>query len=151
MHVLYIQFPFFFPGPTTWWFFFPDHCDDLLFPYQSPVALDEADAVATASIDAPRFNNYHKNTDFTFANDGAILEAKVESSSENEDFPYVEGGPLIKGRSYRLDSVEWHWGESDEEGAEHVVDGKRWVLGNSNNLTNTILKKLFHFLPVPRF
>ena len=145
MHVLYIQFPFFFPGPTTWWFFFPDHCDGLLFPYQSPVALDESEAVATASIDAPRFNNYHKNTDFTFANDGAILEAKVESSSENEDFPYVEGGPLIKGRSYRLDSVEWHWGENDEEGAEHVVDGKRWVLGN------TILKNFSTSFRFPGF
>jgi hypothetical protein len=37
------------------------------------------------------------------------------------------GGPLVGVADYRLDHVEWHWGENDSLGGEHVIDGVRWV------------------------
>lgn len=36
----------------------------------------------------------------------------------------LEGGPL-KG-SYVVESIHWHWGNTDDAGSEHVMDGKRY-------------------------
>ena len=113
-------------GPTSWWFFHPDQCDSLIFPTQSPVALDSGDALVS-NLSPVDFSNYEDSLiKATLVNDGAALML-VPKYEEGSPRPKVSGGPLIPGAAYELDHVIWHWGETDGEGGEHVIDGKRYV------------------------
>ena len=42
-----------------------------------------------------------------------------------ETAPRVKGGPLLPEVEYVLDHAAWHWGETEDEGGEHVIDGNR--------------------------
>lgn len=42
----------------------------------------------------------------------------------NRENIQLRGGPLKV--SYNLDSIHWHWGESDSAGSEHTLNGKRF-------------------------
>ena len=113
----------FFTGPGTWWFFSPEQCDDLLFPIQSPIALNSTMA-ESINLTPLQLSNFESAPDsITLGNDGAalILMPKFQTGKT----PAISDGTLIPGRTYTLDHVLWHWGEKDEYGGEHVIDGER--------------------------
>lgn len=40
--------------------------------------------------------------------------------------PQIAGGPLPNGTVYEFVNVHFHWGSDDNEGSEHVLNGKRY-------------------------
>lgn len=45
---------------------------------------------------------------------------------QETSIPYIQGGPLCD--NYVFSEVHFHWGYKDCCGAEHIIDGKRFVL-----------------------
>ncbi|CRL05828.1 CLUMA_CG018855, isoform A [Clunio marinus] len=73
-------------------------------------------------------------------NDGHSV--KVEFNFPGNDEATISGGPLVG--KYKIDNVHWHWGEKDNCGSEHLLNGRRFsaelhiVTYDSRYSTNSI-------------
>ena len=97
----------FFAGPNSWWFFYPNQCDSLLFPNQSPVKLDAQDGslVVTRSFQKLDFKGFElAPSELILLNDGSGLTLKPVYANESQ-IPSLSGGPLIPERKYFLVST----------------------------------------------
>ena len=97
----------FFAGPNSWWFFYPNQCDSLLFPNQSPVKLDAQDGslVVTRSFQKLDFKGFElAPSELILVNDGSGLTLKPVYANESQT-PSLSGGPLIPEREYFLVST----------------------------------------------
>lgn len=117
------QFDYKAKGPSTWWFFHAEQCDDLLFPLQSPIALNSTlnqfDVLVNAELEFS--NGEVAPQSLELFNDGTTLLMRPNYPEGKR--PILKGGPLIPFREYQLDHMIWHWGENDFSGGEHVIDG----------------------------
>ncbi len=116
-------------GPESWWFFYPTQCDDLLFPNQSPIRLDESDGgghiIETSNLPALQFAGLETLPNkIQLVNDGSGLTMRPDYQDESS-VPHLKGGPLIPQRDYHLDHIDWHWG-TGKVGSEHQFGNERF-------------------------
>lgn len=52
-----------------------------------------------------------------------IYLVEVFLPHEVEERPYITGGPLIQ-EKYIFEQLHFHWGQTDECGSEHYLNGK---------------------------
>ncbi|KAG9478694.1 hypothetical protein GDO78_012382 [Eleutherodactylus coqui] len=103
-------------GPDTWADYFPCAKGQ----NQSPIELHTRYIKHDASL-RPWTVSYRSASSMTIANDGNTVKVMFDGSSGNF---LLKDGPLIG--SYRLRQLQFHWGSSDDQGSEHVIDGLRY-------------------------
>ncbi|XP_073535636.1 carbonic anhydrase 3-like [Phyllobates terribilis] len=101
-------------GPDTWADYFPCAKGQS----QSPVELHTRYIKHDASL-RPWTFSYRAASSMTIANDGTTVRVMFDGSS------VIKDGPLSG--SYRLRQLQFHWGSSDDQGSEHVIDGLRYA------------------------
>ncbi|XP_068093692.1 carbonic anhydrase 3-like isoform X1 [Hyperolius riggenbachi] len=103
-------------GPDMWADYFPSSKGDR----QSPIELHTRYIKHDGSL-KPWKHTYNPSTSLTIANDGNVVKVIFDDSSDKS---VIRGGPL--NGTYRLRQVQFHWGSSDDQGSEHVIDGLRY-------------------------
>lgn len=105
-------------GPQNWGAL-NRNCDG---QFQSPIELRERfsrTAVKNSSIIIENFNV--KPNSITFSNNGHAASVKLHYQNGPVK---IQGGPLDT--PYILDNIHWHWGDTDEYGSEHTLNGVRY-------------------------
>ncbi|XP_044150793.1 carbonic anhydrase 3-like [Bufo gargarizans] len=101
-------------GPDTWADYFPSAKGQ----NQSPIELHTRYIRHDASL-KPWTASYRPSSSLTILNDGTTIRVMFDGSSVLKD------GPL--NGTYRLLQLQFHWGSSDDQGSEHVIDGLRYA------------------------
>ncbi|XP_077349099.1 carbonic anhydrase 3-like isoform X2 [Lithobates pipiens] len=121
-------------GPDMW----PDY-----FPFskgecQSPIELHTRYIKHDGSL-RPWNHTYHPSSSLTIVNDGTTVKVVFDDSSDKS---VLKDGPL-RG-TYRLRQLQFHWGSSDDQGSEHVIDGLRYAgeIGKAKPHLKLILEAL---------
>ena len=106
-------------GPKSWWFLFPTQCDDLIFPNQSPIRLDET-SLETGNLPKLDPEGFELiPSELQLINDGSGLTLRPVYPNDSQ-VPSLEGGPLIPDRKYIVDHIDFHWG-TGKLGSEHQI------------------------------
>jgi hypothetical protein len=94
-------------------------CDDLLFPNQSPIRLDET-SFETANLQKLDLQGFELiPSELHLINDGSGLTIRPVYPGDTQA-PSLAGGPLIPDRKYILDHIDFHWG-TGKLGSEHQI------------------------------
>ncbi|XP_063780122.1 carbonic anhydrase 13-like [Pseudophryne corroboree] len=101
-------------GPAVWHELFPLANGER----QSPINIITKDAIYDPSL-KPLHVDYDASSAKVIINSGHSFSVEFDDA---EDKSVLSGGPLHG--SYRLRQFHFHWGPSDDRGAEHKVDGK---------------------------
>ncbi|CAJ0937963.1 unnamed protein product, partial [Ranitomeya imitator] len=134
-----------FNGPDTWADYFPCAKGQS----QSPIELHTRYIKHDVSL-RPWTFSYRAASSMTIANDGTTVRVMFDGSSgyvptirksgvwnaarkpasHNEESLIfsslvIKDGPLTG--SYRLRQLQLHWGSSDDQGSEHVIDGLKYA------------------------
>ncbi|XP_025830337.1 carbonic anhydrase 15-like [Agrilus planipennis] len=59
-------------------------------------------------------------------NNGHTVALEIAHPPRNQSVPYVVGGLLTK--TYKFESLHFHWGERSDLGSEHTFSGKRYPM-----------------------
>ncbi|ESN95303.1 hypothetical protein HELRODRAFT_121825, partial [Helobdella robusta] len=101
-------------GPDTWWVYYPSASGG----NQSPIDIQTEDVHTNHELTAhPLQINYQ--TSGAGNKDGGTSGGTAGSGSSSS----ITGGPL-KEYNYVLSRIELHWGESDNNGSEHLVNSR---------------------------
>ncbi|KAG8441874.1 hypothetical protein GDO86_010886 [Hymenochirus boettgeri] len=100
-------------GPDTWAESYPLAKGDR----QSPVELHTRYIKHDGGL-LPWTTTYDPSTSLTVVNDGTTCRVVFDDSTDKS---VLKGGPLEG--TYRLRQLQFHWGSSDDQGSEHVIDG----------------------------
>ncbi|XP_073406488.1 carbonic anhydrase 3-like [Dendrobates tinctorius] len=103
-----------FNGPDTWADYFPCAKGQS----QSPIELHTRYIKHDVSL-RPWTFSYRAASSMTIANDGTTIRVMFDGSS------VIKDGPLTG--SYRLRQLQFHWGSTDDQGSEHVIDGLKYA------------------------
>ena len=103
------------PGPANW----KGICKST--KRQSPIDIKSAEAVYDKSLGEFDLKNYDTNLNLTFtvSNNGHGIVVSLAGG----DY-VVSGGGLVG--SYKTVQFHLHWGAHENEGSEHVVNGKAY-------------------------
>lgn len=106
-------------GPKYWYKLYPACAE----ARQSPIEIHHDVAETDDTLTSFHFEGYdhtrnHEN--FTVWNDGYTVTVRIHGDVK------IRGGGL-EGR-YSLKHFHFHWGSQDDEGSEHMVDGKAYPL-----------------------
>uniref|UniRef100_A0A8D0HBY3 Carbonic anhydrase n=1 Tax=Sphenodon punctatus TaxID=8508 RepID=A0A8D0HBY3_SPHPU len=104
-------------GPDTWHKNYPFAKGD----NQSPVELN-TDAIHQDPILLPWFTSYDPGASKTLLNNGKTCKVVFDDTFDRS---VLRGGPLPG--IYRLRQLHFHWGSTDNQGSEHIVDGARYA------------------------
>ncbi|XP_056381560.1 carbonic anhydrase 7 isoform X1 [Hyla sarda] len=104
------------PGPSEWYRYFPIAQGNR----QSPINIVTSQAVFNPSL-PPLVVSYDQCTSINISNNGHSVMVEFD---DNDDKTVISGGPLND--PYRLKQFHFHWGNQDNEGSEHTVDGKSY-------------------------
>ncbi|XP_040210501.1 carbonic anhydrase 3 [Rana temporaria] len=104
-------------GPDMW----PDYFPLSKGESQSPIELHTRYIKHDGSL-RPWNHTYHPSSSLTIVNDGNTVKVVFDDSSDKS---VIKDGPL-RG-TYRLRLLQFHWGSSDDQGSEHVIDGLRYA------------------------
>ncbi|KAM5157286.1 carbonic anhydrase 3-like [Mantella aurantiaca] len=104
-------------GPDMW----PDYFPFAKGERQSPIELHTRYIKHDGSL-RPWTYTYHPSSSLTIVNDGKNVRVVFDDSSDRS---VIKDGPL-RG-TYRLRQVQFHWGSSEDQGSEHVIDGLRYA------------------------
>jgi len=106
-------------GPDKWCNGFPVATEG---KRQSPIDIDTAKSVDGTAVtkSAPLIWNYQKDHCLNVENTGASWKVNVKGEGSS-----LVGGPLDS--QYELWQFHAHWGNSDDHGSEHTVDGKNFA------------------------
>ncbi|KAM4688919.1 carbonic anhydrase 13-like [Discoglossus pictus] len=88
--------------------------------HQSPIDIHRKEAEYDSSL-KPLQINYDPKTAIRIVNAGHCFIVEFEDTEEKS---VLHGGPLTGG--YRLKQFHFHWGQSDKEGSEHIIDGIKY-------------------------
>lgn len=92
---------------------------------QSPIDINTEKVVTAKFSDLKWTATYEeKPSKMTVLNTGSTIKFMVEY--EGGKTPKLSGGPLLN--NYRLAQIHFHWGDSDNEGSEHMIDGKSYPM-----------------------
>ncbi|PIN97165.1 hypothetical protein AB205_0210600 [Aquarana catesbeiana] len=89
-------------------------------PRQSPIDIQTRRAKYDSSL-KPLFIQYDPNTSKRIINVGHCFNVEFDDSSDRS---VLSEGPLTS--HYRLRQFHFHWGTSDRDGSEHVIDGQTY-------------------------
>lgn len=90
---------------------------------QSPIALDIQSAVKKSDMPPLKYHGYDdKNGIAVIRNTGHSIEITVINATLPK---YIDGGPLPANENYTLAQLHFHWGVNDNEGSEHMLNGKQ--------------------------
>jgi carbonic anhydrase len=104
-------------GPTTWTHVAPA-AKGL---HQSPVNIDTSDAVYEPTLTSkPLKVVYVPANSKTLINNGHSVQVTIDGEGS-----LLEGGPYP--HRYRVEQFHFHWGQTSQVGAEHLVDGKAYA------------------------
>uniref|UniRef100_A0A8C5QML1 Carbonic anhydrase n=1 Tax=Leptobrachium leishanense TaxID=445787 RepID=A0A8C5QML1_9ANUR len=104
-------------GPEMWHEWFPNANGDR----QSPINIITQDATYDPSL-------LHLQVDYDAYSARVIINSGhtfTVDFDDLEDKSVISGGPLSD--KYRLRQFHFHWGESDDHGSEHKVDGSSFA------------------------
>ncbi|XP_056594404.1 carbonic anhydrase 2 [Triplophysa dalaica] len=87
-------------------------------PRQSPIDIIPESASYDSSL-KPLTLKYDPSTSLEILNNGHSFQVTF---ADDEDSSTLTGGPISG--IYRLKQFHFHWGDGDEKGSEHTVDGK---------------------------
>lgn len=87
---------------------------------QSPIDIKTSEANHDSSL-KPLSISYNPATAKEIVNVGHSFHVIFDDSSNQS---VLKGGPLAD--SYRLTQFHFHWGNSNDHGSEHTVDGTRY-------------------------
>lgn len=104
-------------GPSHWHESFPIAEGD----HQSPIDICSKEAKYDHSLEPLRIN-YNPTTTQTILNNGHSFNVEFEDS---QDKSVVSGGALTG--LYRLKQFHFHWGNCDNHGSEHTVNGHKYA------------------------
>ncbi|PIN97166.1 hypothetical protein AB205_0210600 [Aquarana catesbeiana] len=110
-------------------------------PRQSPIDIQTRRAKYDSSL-KPLFIQYDPNTSKRIINVGHCFNVEFDDSSDRS---VLSEGPLTS--HYRLRQFHFHWGTSDRDGSEHVIDGQTYPAENKEspfekfNLSNLLPKE----------
>ncbi|XP_077349092.1 carbonic anhydrase 13-like [Lithobates pipiens] len=90
-------------------------------PRQSPIDIQTKRAKYDSSL-KPLFIQYNPNTSKRIINVGHSFNVEFDDSSDRS---VLSEGPLTS--HYRLRQFHFHWGASDRDGSEHVIDGQTYA------------------------
>ncbi|XP_034240013.1 carbonic anhydrase 13 [Thrips palmi] len=115
-------------GPATWHEKYPLAAG----PRQSPVDLSSSTATQEEDSNAkPLHRRYNPQTGCVLGNTGYGWKVQIAgpTTARKDDlmfwFSELSGGPLAS--RYRLEQFHMHWGDCDNEGSEHTVDGQSYA------------------------
>ncbi|XP_053507549.1 carbonic anhydrase [Ictalurus furcatus] len=103
-------------GPATW----AEHYPVANGPRQSPVNIIPSQTQFDSSL-KPLKLQYDPSTSKDIMNNGHTFQVNFLDES---DSAILTGGPVTG--TYRLKQFHFHWGESDDKGSEHTVDGIKY-------------------------
>nr|DBA24161.1 TPA: hypothetical protein GDO54_011858 [Pyxicephalus adspersus] len=89
-------------------------------PRQSPINIQTRKTKYDSSL-KPLYINYDPKTSQRLVNVGHCFNVEFDDSSDRS---VLSEGPLAS--YYRLRQCHFHWGTSDRNGSEHVIDGKTY-------------------------
>ncbi|KAL9899640.1 carbonic anhydrase 2-like [Glossina fuscipes fuscipes] len=90
---------------------------------QSPIALRTERSLWVPYLNL-KFGNYDVPlTNVTLMNIGYTVQFQVPPT-ENGQLPFITGAKLND--RYEADNVHFHWGSPTSQGAEHLIDGRRY-------------------------
>ncbi|KAL4234141.1 Carbonic anhydrase [Mactra antiquata] len=103
-------------GPHTWAVNFPQAAGHS----QSPINICCADSIFDSDLQStPLTFNYNCEESFEAVNTGESFKVNIKNKS------VLGGGPLSD--EYRLEQFHLHWGNSDNHGSEHTIDGQTYA------------------------
>lgn len=103
------------------WVSISSHCEGLR---QSPINIVTQNPNPSKQSYTFNIGGYKEvPVSITTTNNGHGLAMKL--NYVNKNLVFFEGGPL-QGR-YIVDNIHWHWGDNNQEGSEHTIDGKRFA------------------------
>jgi carbonic anhydrase len=105
-------------GPTTW----PHHVAPAAKGlHQSPVNIRTSEAVFDKILTAkPLEIRYIPANSKTLFNNGHSVQVLIDGEGS-----LLEGGPYT--HKYRAEQFHFHWGQTSQVGAEHLIDGKTYA------------------------
>ncbi|XP_069477399.1 carbonic anhydrase 2-like [Ambystoma mexicanum] len=104
-------------GPSHWHKSFPIATGD----HQSPIDIRIKEANYDHNLEPLRIK-YDESTSQIIVNNGHSFNVEFEDS---EDRSVVSGGALVG--MYRLKQFHFHWGNCDDHGSEHTVNGHKYA------------------------
>ncbi|XP_068956308.1 carbonic anhydrase 2-like [Petaurus breviceps papuanus] len=104
-------------GPECWYKAFPIAHGKR----QSPVEIEYSKTQYDGSLKPLKFS-YDPSTAKRIVNNGHSFNVEFDDSTDKS---VLSGGPLIG--NYRLIQFHFHWGSSESQGSEHILDGKQYT------------------------
>ncbi|XP_027702817.1 carbonic anhydrase 2-like [Vombatus ursinus] len=104
-------------GPDSWYKAFPI----ALGKRQSPVEIEYSKTQYDDALKHLEFS-YDPSTAKRIVNNGHSFNVEFDDSADKS---VLNGGPLMG--NYRLVQFHFHWGSSESQGSEHVLDGKKYA------------------------
>ncbi|KAJ9583991.1 hypothetical protein L9F63_021661 [Diploptera punctata] len=99
-------------------------CGDMTDPWLSPISIEKGAAKPMENCLPLLYHNYWHSEGFALLlNNGKTVEIRMKRRRYQ---PVLCGGPLPE--PYRLDQLHFHWGPSNHQGSEHLVNGKRYAM-----------------------
>ena len=88
---------------------------------QSPIDIQTPDVQYDPSLpQTPLQLLYKKDSDYTITNNGHSVQVSHSSGTGYQ----LSGGPLLY--KYQFKQFHFHWGANDNQGSEHLVNGKSY-------------------------
>ncbi|NWT43278.1 CAH1 anhydrase, partial [Chroicocephalus maculipennis] len=104
-------------GPDNWHKLYPIANGD----HQSPIDIQTKEVKKDASLGLLRIT-WKPSTCKEIVNVGHSFHVNFE---DKDNQSVLTGGPLTG--TYRLRQFHFHWGQTDDQGSEHAVDGKKYA------------------------
>lgn len=107
-------------GPSNWRKLYPKCGGNA----QSPIDIHSKSAKYDRDLGSVHFENYDKTNAGTFhlKNTGPSIGVEIKPSRLSIS------GSKLPGKNYELSQFHFHWGRRDNEGSEHLIDGKASAL-----------------------
>ncbi|NXU58268.1 CAH1 anhydrase, partial [Turnix velox] len=106
---------------------------------QSPIDIQTKEVKKDASLGLLRIT-WKPSTCKEIVNVGHSFHVNFE---DKDNQSVLAGGPLTG--TYRLRQFHFHWGQLDDQGSEHTVDGKKYA-SEVDSMKENIDKSIFLFL-----
>lgn len=104
-------------GPDRWASTFPAAAGKK----QSPIDIQTSSVQHDPTLSqTPLHTLYVKDSEYTIKNNGHSVEVSHSSGNGYQ----LSGGPLLG--KYQFKQFHFHWGGNDEQGSEHLVNGKAY-------------------------
>lgn len=89
---------------------------------QSPITISLRDSIIIDNMKPLEFHgHWKKEGNATLLNSGKSAKITFRGRSE---MPYITGGPFEDEERYVFEQMHFHWGQSNDNGAEHEIDGQ---------------------------